>query len=289
MIIIIDGINASKFGGLLEQTYALRARVFQDRLGWDVRVQDGLEFDEYDSMMPTQVVSVTDDGDVVGCMRLLQTMGPNMLADVFHAILQGEPAPRSPDIWEATRFCVDTTLLTGKGRARNSISFVTSEIMVGAFEYARAAGVRDAVAVIDPVMNRVLCRSGNAPYDYLGKPTNMGKVTAMAALMDCSQERIDRVKDFAGLTGDVFLPEDEAIARFGDTETTETTKDLTAMDILKSKLENVAETSKATQADLSTTEDVKTYIADLLANAKTDEEKAATLELLTQLQEAKVL
>ena len=54
--------------------------------------------------------------------------------------------------------------------------------MIGAFEYARAAGVEDAVAVIDPIMNRVLKRFCNAPYDYLGKATPVGKVTAIAAL-----------------------------------------------------------------------------------------------------------
>lgn len=215
MIIVIDGVNAERFTGLLRQVYELRARVFRDRLGWDVQVENGQERDHFDDLYPTHIVSVNDEGRVVGAMRLLQTTGPNMLADVFHAILQGQAAPRSPLIWEATRFCVDTNILNG-GKTRNSISYVTSEVMVGAFEYARSAGVEDAVAVIDPIMNRVLKRSCNAPYDYLGKATPMGKVTAMAALMDCSEERIAKVREFAGIKGDVILTEDHAIALYGD-------------------------------------------------------------------------
>ncbi|MGB7317887.1 MAG: acyl-homoserine-lactone synthase [Planktotalea sp.] len=215
MIIVVDGVNADQFTGLLSQVFELRARVFKDRLGWDVDVVDGQEKDHFDELHPTHIVSVTDEGRVAGCMRLLQTTGPNMLADVFSSILQGEPAPRSPLIWEATRFCVDTNMLDS-GKTRNSISYVTSEVMVGAFEYARTAGVEDAVAVIDPIMNRVLKRSCNAPYDYLGEATPMGKVTAMAALMDCSETRINAVRDFANIQGDVFLDEDEAIQRFGD-------------------------------------------------------------------------
>lgn len=70
--------------------------------------------------------------------------------------------------------------------------------MIGAFEYARAAGVEDAVAVIDPIMNRVLKRFCNAPYDYLGKATPVGKVTAIAALMDCSEARISTVATLLG-------------------------------------------------------------------------------------------
>jgi acyl homoserine lactone synthase len=190
--------------------HRLRARVFQGRLGWDVNVQNGMERDLFDDLDPTHVVSLDDLGNVVGCMRLLQTTGPHMLADVFYSILDGEPPLRSSQLWEATRFCVDTNRLQG-GKSRNSISYVTSEVMIGAFEYAQAAGVLDAVAVIDPVMNRVLKRSGNAPYDYVGSAKPMGKVTAMAALMDCSDERIASIREFSDIRGDVFAAEDDVI------------------------------------------------------------------------------
>ncbi len=79
--------------------------------------------------------------------------------------------------------------------------------MIGAFEFAMSAGVTDAVAVIDPVMDRVLKRSGNAPQGYVGTPKPMGKVTALAALMDCSEERVKRIRDFAGIYHDVTQPQ----------------------------------------------------------------------------------
>ena len=218
MITIIDGINAHHFQNLLKQSYALRARVFRDRLGWEVNVENGMETDVFDTLNPTTLVSLDTSGRVVGSMRILQTTGPNMLADVFNAILQGEPAPRSPLIWEATRLCVDTDRLsmTGCPRSKSSISYVTSEIMVAACEYAMEAGVKDTVAVIDPLMNRVLKRSGNAPYDYLGAPTAMGKVTAMAGLLDCSEERVNRLRERSDIRGDVFLKESAAIEQHGD-------------------------------------------------------------------------
>lgn len=211
MIITIDSLNRHKFGSVLDDMHRLRARVFQGRLGWDVNVQNDMERDEFDDLDPTHVVSLDDDGNVVGCMRLLQTTGPHMLADVFYSILDGEPPLRSSQLWEATRFCVDTARLSSD-KSRNSISYVTSEVMVGAFEYAQKAGVLDAVAVIDPVMNRVLKRSGNAPYDYVGSAKPMGKVTAMAALMDCSDERIANIRAFSDIRGDVFASEDEVLA-----------------------------------------------------------------------------
>jgi acyl homoserine lactone synthase len=75
-----------------------------------------------------------------------------------------------------------------------------------------AAGVQDAVAVIDPVMNRVMQRSGNAPYGYLGSAKPMGKVVALAALMDCSEERVASIRAFSGIHGNVFAQQDMTIA-----------------------------------------------------------------------------
>jgi N-acyl-L-homoserine lactone synthetase len=211
MIYVIDSLNQSAYSTLLNNMFRLRKRVFHDRLGWDVQITDGLETDLFDDLDPAHVISVDDDGNVVGCMRLLQTTGPHMLADVFSSILDGEPPLRSSTVWEATRFCVDTQRLS-RGRGRNTISYVTSEVMIGAFEFAMAAGVQDAVAVIDPVMNRVLQRSGNAPYGYLGSAKPMGKVVALAALMDCSEQRVASIRAFAGIEGNVFAQQDMTIA-----------------------------------------------------------------------------
>ena len=213
MIIVIDALNKHRFGPVLKAMHRLRARVFRDRLGWDVTVIDDMEHDLFDNLHPAHVVCLDEDGDVVGCMRLLQTTGPHMLADVFADILDGEPPLRSARLWEATRFCVDTAKLGG-GKARNSISYITSEVMIGAFEYAQKAGVLDAIAVIDPVMNRVLQRSGNAPYDYVGSTKQMGKVRAMAALMDCSDKRIAGIRAFAGIKHDVFASEEAVLLQF---------------------------------------------------------------------------
>lgn len=211
MIYVIDSLNKQDYQPMLDEMYRLRKRVFHDRLGWDVEITDGMEIDIFDSLDPSYIVSVDSEGQVVGCVRQLQTTGPHMLSDVFSSILDGEPPLRSSRVWEATRFCVDTQRLSG-GRGRNTISYVTSEIMIAAIELAISAGVTDAIAVVDPVMNRVLHRSGNGPYDYLGTPKQMGKVVAMAGLIDCTQERAARIRAFAGIEGNIFAQQDMTIA-----------------------------------------------------------------------------
>ena len=217
MIIVVDGTNRQKYGKLLDQMFQLRARVFGGRLGWDVNVVDGREIDQFDALDPAYVIGVNDDGQVVSCVRALQTTGPHMLADVFSDILCGEPPLRSASLWESTRFCVDTSILE-RGKSRNSVSYATCELMAGSLQYAMESGIQDIVTVIDPVMNRVLQRSDCAPYDYVGETVPMGKVPAMAALLDCSEERIERLHRFAGIEGDVFAPA-SVMAAFADVPT----------------------------------------------------------------------
>ncbi len=212
MILIVDAHNRHHHHSVLDEMFQLRARVFGDRLGWDVRIEDGREIDEFDALDPAYVIGLDDAFNVVACVRALQTTGPHMLADVFADILQGEAPLRSATLWESTRFCVDTERLAMVGRGPGSVSRATCELMVGSLEYARSNGITDIITVIDPVMNRVLKRSDNAPYDYVGATVQMGETKAMAALLDCTEERIARVRAFAGIEGPVFVDEGAMMA-----------------------------------------------------------------------------
>ena len=44
---------------LLDRMHQLRARVFHERLNWDVTVRDGREHDEFDRCKPTYILVVT--------------------------------------------------------------------------------------------------------------------------------------------------------------------------------------------------------------------------------------
>lgn len=252
MILIVDALNKHKFPTVLDQMFRLRARVFAGRLGWDVTITDGREEDQFDALDPAYVIGLDEAGNVVACVRALQTTGPHMLSDVFHTILDGEPPLRSATLWESTRFCVDTERL-GRGRSRGSIAYATSELMLGAVEYAMNSGISDVVTVIDPVMDRVLKRSGNAPYDYVGKTVQMGKVAALAGLLDCTEERAARIREVAGIEGEVFLTDEQALA-----------------------LPAIAATTPRKSA-------LETYCDEQIAAATTSEERVAALRLKATL------
>jgi N-acyl-L-homoserine lactone synthetase len=271
MIIVIDGLNRDMFGDVLDDMFKLRARVFGDRLGWDVTVRNGREIDRFDLLDPAYVIGLDTEGNVVSCVRALQTTGPHMLSDVFYDILDGEPPLRSATIWESTRFCVDTHRLAPDGNM-HAVSMATCELMIGALEFAKRSGIEDIITVIDPVINRILRRSDNAPYGYVGTAKQMGKVTAMAALLDCSQERIERVRAFSGISHDLLLSDTEARALLDRKA---------AQDGRKRIPSRPAE-------DQVTAEDIRQYCQELADAAKDSNEMRAVRSLVAALVRAKI-
>lgn len=268
MIIVIDGLNRQRYSRLLDEMFALRARVFGQRLGWEVDIIDGKEIDQFDALDPAYVIGLNDDGHVVSCVRALQTTGPHMLSDVFHDILDGEPPLRSATLWESTRFCVDTDILD-RGKSRNSVSYATCELMAASLEYAKNSGISDIVTVIDPVMNRVLKRSDCAPYGYVGSTKPMGKVSAMAALLDCSDERIGKIRAFAGIEGDIFVSDQRAFELSDDHTPTVP----------------AAKTARLTNADRMR-KLLEEYCDDQIAEAATVEDLDAAKDLTDMLESA---
>ncbi len=273
MIIVIDALNKDRFGDLLDEMFQLRARVFGDRLGWEVEIIDGREIDQFDRLDPAYVIGLDDEGHVISCVRALQTTGPHMLSDVFQVLLDGEPPLRSATLWESTRFCVDTQRLCRDGNTMKAVSMATCELMIGSLEYARRSGISDIITVIDPVVNRVLKRSDNAPYDYVGSTKQMGKVPAMAALLDCTEERINRVRAFSGIEHDVFAT-DEAVRALLDGRQTATA-------VSADVAEWLALLTQPQGPEMPVLpEDIRDYCRAQIESATTEEDRADALRLV---------
>ena len=155
---IVTSLNTETNANLLDQMHRLRARQFRDRRKWQVAVQDGRELDAFDELGPVYILVSDGAGTLLASTRVLPTMGPHMLSDVFPGVMGDAPTVRHPLVWEASRFCVDT------GAARScdasGVNTATRELLHGLFVAARYSGVRSIVAVHDLYMERILGRSG---------------------------------------------------------------------------------------------------------------------------------
>ena len=148
MIIAIQGYNAHKYTHLLEQMFRLRARVFYDRLRWDVQVVDGMEKDEYDDEGPVYLVYTDQEARTVkGSLRLLPTTGPTVLADFFSDTRPQLLPISAPTIWECTRFCLDNRLLNRIDR--NDVIFTSSVMIIALGQLAIRSGIESIIANFD--------------------------------------------------------------------------------------------------------------------------------------------
>lgn len=95
---------------VLHAMFVARKRVFVDLLKWDVPVLEGrFEIDQFDDAHATYLVVADHDGMHLGSARLLPTVRPHILGNLFAGLCEDAP-PRGGDIFEITRFCLDRSL-----------------------------------------------------------------------------------------------------------------------------------------------------------------------------------
>ncbi|MFP6560340.1 acyl-homoserine-lactone synthase [Paraburkholderia sp. B3] len=166
----------------VNEMYRLRARVFRDRLGWDVPTIAGMEVDGYDALGPHYMLIQEPSGRVRGCWRLMPTEGPNMLRDTFAQLLQGESAPADRQIWELSRFAIESDNDHAFGFAD-----LTSQAIRSAITFADRMGIQRYVTVTTTPIERMLRRTG-MEIKRLGQPQRIGVENAVALDIAMSQQ-----------------------------------------------------------------------------------------------------
>jgi len=169
MIHVVQAFNAANYQNELDEMFRQRASVFKEKLGWDVQVDEyGFEKDKYDTGDAVYLLSIDEEtGDVLGSLRLISTMGPTLLRDVFSDTLPSNFDFQSPRIWECTRFAVDENVLAGRGDGLTTAR-VASELLFAIGEVGIASGIETVVGNFAPPMLRIYKRAG-CELDVLGK------------------------------------------------------------------------------------------------------------------------
>jgi N-acyl-L-homoserine lactone synthetase len=194
MIRIVTKDNAERHISNLYEMHRIRKTVFKDRLGWDVTVSGELEFDEYDALGPSYLLSIDRYGTLNGCVRLLPTIGPNMLRDIFPSFVTKAAVPRSERVWEASRFAV-----SGKTTAAEAgLSQTTYDLLIGVLKFGLSNGISTIACVVDVRMERVLRRAG-WQLERLGPAHRIGNTIAMAGQLAVSAQILRQLEARVGL------------------------------------------------------------------------------------------
>jgi acyl homoserine lactone synthase len=130
-----------------------RHKVFIERLRWPLAVEDGLEHDQFDRHDTVYVVARDADGEIFGCARLLPTLQPYLLGDVFPDLFDGAEPPCSEEVWELSRFAM-SRVATGRDGVR--VEHHSRRLLAQAVSTASAFGARRLVTVSPLSVERLL-------------------------------------------------------------------------------------------------------------------------------------
>lgn len=131
-----------------------RHKIFIERLGWRLPVENGVERDQFDHEDTLYVMTRDPGGAICGCARLLPTVGPYLLSEVFPHLMAGAPMPRAREVWELSRFAAaPVEAHSGVDAAIN-----TRCLLAAAVRVAAAHGARRLISVSPLGIERLLHR-----------------------------------------------------------------------------------------------------------------------------------
>jgi N-acyl-L-homoserine lactone synthetase len=202
MIRIFNRNSRKQYPKDIDAMFRLRKRVFHDLLKWDVAVRGDWEIDQYDDANPLYVLSYSDQtGRLRGSLRLLPTLGPNMLDDTFPILLGGNPEVRDASVWESSRFCIDPQITQDRGS--NQVTIAAAELMCGVGELGLSSGLSHIVTVTDVFLERMFRRMG-CPGERIGEPHRIGSVYAVAVAWEVTRELLATMRAVAEIGGSVL-------------------------------------------------------------------------------------
>jgi acyl homoserine lactone synthase len=198
MLHIIEGFEQEAYPILFDQMFRQRARLFKDKLGWNVIVDEkGWERDEYDRNDTIYLVTTDTHGNVVGSLRLLSTLTDHMMTGPFQAMFPGFVF-RSPTVYECTRFVAEDD----RGARANGLSMAACELLIGMFEFGQHMAMTQILGLFEAPMVRVYRRCGLYPSILARTVTEHGQM--LVGLSDVSTKTVEAMRKAVGFVEPVY-------------------------------------------------------------------------------------
>lgn len=172
---------------ILDSMYQFRHKVFHNRLGWSVNTDNGKEIDDFDKLNPYYVVDFNHQGSVDACWRILPTTGAYMLKDTFPQLLAGHAAPSADNIWELSRFAVDSRC--GDNNKQAALNDLTYMLLQQGYLFAKNHGIDRYITVTSVAMERMLLNAGLQLIRFADLPAQkIGKVSTVACWLNVDED-----------------------------------------------------------------------------------------------------
>ncbi|BCH21604.1 acyl-homoserine-lactone synthase [Mesorhizobium sp. L-8-3] len=129
---------------MLERYFRIRYDIYVKRRQWRAVARPiNIEMDAFDTEHAVYLLALDSVGKIVGGSRLVPTLQPHLLGDVFPGLAPAGP-PRAQDIFEWTRFFISPAL-----RSRGRSSPIAGVVLCGLLEVACKLGIRQISVVCE--------------------------------------------------------------------------------------------------------------------------------------------
>lgn len=186
-------------GNPIYEQHRLRHECIVQRQAWNVQTIQNMEYDQYDNPAAYYLVWRDRTGRARGSSRLYPTDRPYMLEEIFPHLVTRIPIPKSSDVWEGSRFCVDAS---AKPEMRKRI---IQEIVLGYLEFGLSQGIKRIAGVMCPAYCRNIFIRNGWDIEWLGeksRTTEGHKIVAGA--LSVSEMVLRKVREKTGIYENVL-------------------------------------------------------------------------------------
>ena len=145
MMMVLQGSQRQQFSYYFDQLFRLRHQIFVKERGWSLPSADrDREIDQYDVADAVYFFDLDDDDVIRGSVRMTPTDRHSLLADYFSHLIENGAVPRSPAIYEATRY-----LVVPSRRNRYDVRVAKTRLVMAVVEWCLQRKLSHLQAVVD--------------------------------------------------------------------------------------------------------------------------------------------
>lgn len=190
MILTVTPENRSMHLSRIDQYLRIRKQVFHDLLGWDVVVHGEQEYDVYDHMPCYYILSLSDDGTVLGGLRQMPTNRPTLTWERFGDVVSDPTVLFANGVWETTRFVLRPK--QNPDRSRSGVNRLALELCREALQFGLSRGARRHIAVCERRLVN-LTRIFGVGCETIGQKTMRNGEEIVCAAWEVSDESVRRL------------------------------------------------------------------------------------------------
>jgi len=200
MVIVLEGSERRRYHKYFDQLFRLRHQIFVKGRGWSLPSANDREIDQYDVDDAVYLLDLNDDDVIQGSVRMTPSVRCSLLADYFPHLVENGESPRSPQVYECTRYIV---LPAQKSREANRAA--KARLLGAAVEWSLNRGLTYLQTVIDSVTlsSFVEMTPQTIPlglsHPYGGGRKTLGGGECMAIRWPISQQVLDDILTYGGL------------------------------------------------------------------------------------------